>query len=158
MFERTIETMATIDEEIKSKFMHERHRLMVNLMFTSNWIDNEFSDAIKPFGISSQQYNILRILRGNKGWMTMNDIKSRMIQKAPNATRLSDKLLDKDLIERKRCDEDRRVVYLKINQKGLLLIAEIDEASSKNESLDFFEKITEEEAKLLNPILDKLRG
>ena len=107
----------------------------------------------KSFGISPQQYNILRILNGANEPLKVQVIKERMIERSPNATRLMDKLCDKNLIERERCEQDRRVVYVKIAKEGLQLLSRID----KSENLKFLEKITEEEAKTLSDILDKIR-
>ena len=104
-----------------------------------------------------QQFNILRILRGADDWVTMNSIKDLMIDKAPNTTRLSDKLMDKELVERKRSSEDRRVVYLKITQKGLELLKKIDE-DDRGEHKDFIDRISEKDAKHFSDILDKMRG
>ena len=71
--------MASIDEEVKTRFENNRHRFVTNLMFTSSWISNLFIDFLKAYGISPQQFNILRILRGKKDWVNMNTIKELMI-------------------------------------------------------------------------------
>jgi len=80
-------------------------------------------------------------------------VKDRMIERAPNATRLMDKLCDKNLIERERCEHDRRVVYVKINSKGLALLTTIDQ----NNHMSLFDKLTDKEAVVLSDLLDKLR-
>ncbi|BDD04571.1 MarR family winged helix-turn-helix transcriptional regulator [Aureibacter tunicatorum] len=147
--------MSDLDDSIKTKFENEKHRFVTNLIFTSNWIKNGFSDFLAPFGISSQQFNILRILRGAGDWVTMNEVKNLMIDKSPHTTRMTTKLLDKKLLERKRCEEDRRVVYVSITKEGLALLAEIDQGGK--EQMSFLEKISEEDAKTVNSILDKLR-
>ncbi|BDS11538.1 MarR family winged helix-turn-helix transcriptional regulator [Aureispira anguillae] len=149
--------MATIDELTKTKFTDDRHRLVTNIMYTSNWIKNLFTELLKPYGLSVQQFNILRILRGAKDWVAMNDVKRLMIEKAPNATRLSDKLLEKKLIERKRSEQDRRMVYLRISDAGLAVLEQLD-LIKEGEHIDFIGRITEEEAKALNLVIDKLRG
>jgi DNA-binding MarR family transcriptional regulator len=147
----------TIDKAIKSKFKNEQQRMVVNLIYTSNWLKNIHSDLLQPFDITPQQYNILRILRGNGDWMTMNTVKERMIDKSPNTTRLADKLVAKKFVERKRCEEDRRVVYVKITAKGLKLMAEIDDKSMKPFE-KIAEKISNKDASIVSSILDKLRG
>ena len=147
----------TIDKAIKSKFKNEQQRMVVNLLYTSNWLKNIHSDLLQPFDITPQQYNILRILRGNGVWMTMNTVKERMIDKSPNTTRLADKLVAKKFVERKRCEEDRRVVYVKITAKGLKLMAEIDDKSMKPFE-KIADKISNKDAALVSSILDKLRG
>ena len=119
--------MAPIDQEIKHKFENNKHRLVVNLMFSSSWFKNFYLDFLKPYNISGPQMNILRILRGDGGWMTMGQIKERMVERSSNVTRMMDKILKKGFVERKRCDEDRRVVYVQITEQGLDLLKEIDE-------------------------------
>jgi len=148
--------MASIDEEIKTKFENNKHRFIANMMFTTNWFRNMTLDFLKPFKISLPQFNILRILRGAKDWVSMNDIKSLMVDKSPNATRLADKLVLAELVERRRSETDRRVVYLKITTKGLELLTNIDEADSSH--LNFLENFTDEEAKMVSDIFDRLRS
>lgn len=149
--------MGTIDQEIKANFMNERHRLLANITFTSAWMHNMFNDFLKPFKLSSQQFNILRILRGTGDWMPMNDVKGRMVDRSPNATRLVDKLLQKGYLERQRSEKDRRVVFIKISEAGLDLLEEIDKAGEP-EAFKASNKITEEEANMVNDILNRLRG
>lgn len=149
--------MAKIDSEIKSKFVNDQHRFVTNLVFTANWVQNAFTEDLKPYGISPQQFNILRILRGIGDWTAMSEIKDGLLEKAPNATRLADKMLSKNLIERKRSSSDRRVVYVRISNNGLTLLTEIDKNKSKIQ-VALMERITEKEAKLMSQILDRFRG
>jgi len=149
--------MSCIDDDMNTKFQNEKHRFLSNIVFTANWIKNQFEEFIKPFGISPQQFNILRILRGAKDWLSMNEVKDRMVEKSPNATRLCDKLLEKGLLERVRCEEDRRMVHLKISQKGLDLLQEIDEVDEDSYA-GFKENVSDEEARLVSQVLDKLRS
>ena len=149
--------MASIDVEIKTNFTDDRHRFIANMMFTANMIQNKFTVFLKPYGISSPQFNILRILRGNGDWVSMNDIKGLMIEKSPNATRLADKLLDKGFIERRRLEEDKRVVLLKVTEAGLELLSAIDKADG-DVIKPLFNNITKEEARLVSDIIDKFRG
>ncbi|HRF82668.1 MAG TPA: MarR family transcriptional regulator [Flavobacteriales bacterium] len=114
-------------------------------------------ELFKPYGISPQQYNILRILRGAKDRMNMHCVKERMIDRAPNATRLTDKLITKGLVERERCEDDRRVVYVRISQKGLAMLDEIDRANRPSEK-NGLDRLTEAEALELNRLLDAWRG
>lgn len=148
--------MAKIDDVIKTKFQNDKHRFMANMVYTSNWFRSLTADFLKPYGISSQQFNILRILRGAKEeWVAMNDIKSLMVEKSPNATRLADKLLKAELVNRQRSSSDRRVVFLSISNKGLELLTNIDEDDMAY--LDVMNNITDEEAKLVSDIFDRLR-
>lgn len=148
--------MARIDDEIKTSFADDKQRFMPNLIYTSNCFQNLFVDLLKPYGISPQQFNVLRILRGAGAEVTMNSIKELMVDKSPNLTRLSDKLMDKGLIERRRSANDRRVVYLTISEPGLKLLQRIDDDGIFMK-LDYIKLITEEEAKLINDVLDKIR-
>jgi len=145
--------MGDISKDINSKFPNEHVKALINIKYTANWLNTVGNEFLKPFKISNQQYNILRILKGANEAVTVNMVKERMIEKSPNATRLMDKLCDKGLIERTRCENDRRVVYVKISEKGLKLLDKI-----KMEEFDnHMNSITEEEAKILNEILDKIR-
>lgn len=147
--------MAKIDDEIKSKFPNNRTKAVINVLYTSAWLSNKQNTFLKPYDISPQQYNILRILRGAKGeLLTVHSIKERMLDKAPNVTRLVDKLLDKELTSRIRCEHDRRVVWIGITQKGLALLTSLDPLIKDFDSKG---KLTEDEAQVLSDLLDKLR-
>ncbi|MDD7914510.1 MarR family winged helix-turn-helix transcriptional regulator [Polaribacter ponticola] len=145
--------MGDISKDIQSKFVSDKVKALINIKYTANWLSSKETEFFKPYGISPQQYNILRILRGAKDKIKVQIVKDRMIERAPNATRLMDKLCDKTLIERERCDHDRRVVYVKITNQGLTLLSTIDD----NKNLSFLENLTEEEAVVLSDLLDKIR-
>ncbi|MHB0754023.1 MarR family winged helix-turn-helix transcriptional regulator [Polaribacter sp. M15] len=145
--------MGDISKDIKSIFKSNKLKALINIKYTSNWLSSKENEFFKPYGISPQQYNILRILRGAKDKIKVQVVKDRMIERAPNATRLMDKLCDKCLIERERCEHDRRVVYVQIKKEGLELLKTIDD----NKNLSFLEKLTEEEAIVLSDLLDKIR-
>ncbi|MFY7989820.1 MAG: MarR family winged helix-turn-helix transcriptional regulator [Fluviicola sp.] len=145
-----------IGQVIKSKFRNARHKAVVNLRYTSNYIGNIQNSYMAQYDLSMPQFNILRILRGANGAISVNTVKERMVEKSPNTTRLMDKLIDKGLMERVRCEEDRRVVYVSITKAGLDLLAKIDEDSESK--LDVSGNLTEAEAEQLSALLDKLRG
>jgi len=145
--------MGDLAKEINSKFPNERVKALLNIKYTASWLDQIGNEILKPYKISEQQYNILRILRGAGKAITVNEVKERMIQKSPNATRLMDKLFDKQLIERTRCENDRRVVYIKIKKKGDELLEKINMKEFDN----VLKVLTEQEAKTLNTLLDKIR-
>ena len=145
--------MAEFSKEINSTFPNERVKALLNIKFTANYLDTIGASMLKPFNISEQQYNILRILRGAKEAITVKTVKDRMVQKSPNSTRLMDKLCDKNLIERTRCENDRRVVYVKISDKGLTLLEEINIGDFDN----YLGSISDKEAEILNELLDKIR-
>ena len=145
--------MGDIGKDIFSKFPNNKVKALINIKYTANWISSLENEFFKPYGISPQQYNILRILRGAKEPIKVQTIKDRMIERAPNATRLMDKLCDKGFISRIRCDHDRRVVYISITDRGLELLGTIEE----NNELIFLDRLTEQEAGLLSDLLDKIR-
>lgn len=145
--------MGDISKDIKSSFKNNKVKALINIKYTSNWLSSKENDFFKPYGISPQQYNILRILRGAKNRVKVQIVKDRMIERSPNATRLMDKLCDKNLIERERCENDRRVVYAKITNHGLELLKNIDDSRT----VSFLENLTEDEAATLSNLLDKIR-
>ena len=150
--------MVRIEEELVSSFKSEQQKAMLNILFTANWLRNRQVEFFKPFGLSPQQYNILRILRGAQGERrSMQQVKQRMIDRAPNATRLTDKLIAKGLVERERCEEDRRVVYLRIARNGLELLSRIDRKYA-NEERSLRSWLSDDEARALNEFLDRMRA
>ena len=92
--------MGDISKDVNSKFVNNKVKALINILYTANWITSFQNTFFKPYGISPQQYNILRILRGSNEPLKVQTIKERMIDRSPNATRLMDKLCDKQLIER----------------------------------------------------------
>jgi len=148
--------MARIEEELKSRFESEQQKAMLNILFTAGWFRNRQVELFKPFDISPQQYNILRILRGAQNRVNMHCVKERMIDRAPNATRLTDKLIAKGLVERERCEEDRRVVYVRISAKGLEMLDRIDQAGRMDMERTT-QSLTTEQAEQLNRLLDGWR-
>lgn len=145
--------MGDISKDINSKFRTIKVKALINIIYTANWINSIQNDFFKPFGISPQQYNILRILRGANKPLKVQTIKERMLERAPNATRLMDKLCNKDLINRLSCEDDRRVVFIEITKNGLDLLKEIDQDFKE----DLLENLTLEEAETLSNLLDKIR-
>jgi len=134
------------------------HRAIVNVRYTSNFLAAKQNKFMAEYGLSLAQFNILRILRGANDWISVNTVKERMVEKSPNTTRLMDKLLDKKRINRKRCNDDRRVVYVKISKKGLTLLAEIDERFEDERESMMPNTLSADEANKLSELLDKLRG
>lgn len=148
----------SLEEDIKQErgFKSERHKAVVNIMYTEGWMRNKMSEILKPFELTSQQYNVLRILRGsNPKPMSTSCIRSRMLDKMSDASRIVDRLFKKGLLERKTCSTDKRLVDVFITEKGLELLGQIDKPIDDMGSLSG--KITEQEAQKLNEILDKLR-
>jgi len=145
--------MGNISKDINTKFLTQRLKALINIKYTANWLNSKEIEFFKPFGISPQQYNILRILRGAGEEIKVQTVKDRMIERAPNATRLMDKLCDKKLIERMRCEHDKRVVYVTISKQGLQLLTKIGVLAD----ICFMDKLTEKEALELSDLLDKIR-
>ncbi len=145
--------MGDLTKDINSKFENNRIKALLNIIYTANWITSYQNEFFKPFGISPQQYNILRILRGANRALKVQTIKDRMLERAPNATRLMDKLCAKGFIERLPSEEDRRVVKIVITQEGLSLLNDIP----KNINRDLLKNLSEEEAEQLSHLLDKMR-
>lgn len=126
---------------------------LINVLYTANWITSFQNDFFKPYGISPQQFNILKILNGAKEPLKVQIIKDRMVERSPNATRLMDKLCDKQLIDRIPCPDDRRVVHIEITDKGKELLNTI----SDNFNDELVKNITQMEAQQLSDLLDKMR-
>jgi DNA-binding MarR family transcriptional regulator len=147
-----------IGKEIKQeKFRNEHHKLVINILFTSSWLGALHASNLKPFGISTQQFNILRILRGQHPKpATVNLLIDRMLDKNSNASRLVEKLRTKNLIERATCPEDRRAVNVVITKKGLDLLTELDKQEVV--FLKGLKNLSSEQAQQLNFLLDTLRG
>lgn len=147
-----------IGQDIKQeKFVSEKSKATLNIIFTGNWIIQQQNEILKPFGITVQQYNVLRILRGQQGKpITILGITERMLDRMSNASRLVDKLLDKKLVERRECSNDRRAVDILILQKGLDLLKEVEVFQHQWESK--LSQMNEEKLKVLNELLDEFRG
>ena len=120
----------SLREEIRQTkpFESAAQEAILGLYRTSDMLQRRFAQLVEPHGISLQQYNVLRILRGAgaDGTPTL-DIAERMVEKTPGITRLLDKLENKRLVRRKRCPEDRRQVLCWITDAGLRLLADLDE-------------------------------
>ncbi len=146
-----------IEEAIKQKkFKSEYQKLFINIIYTANWLNNESIKTLKPFGISPQQYNVLRILKGqHPNAISVNNIIDRMLDKNSNASRLVDKLKQKELVEREICPEDRRQVDIKITNKGLDLLESI--SKKMDDFINLKDAISVEEATQINGFLDQLR-
>lgn len=146
-----------LEQEIKQpKFRNEFHKLAVNILYTNNWLINLYANLFSKYDITSNQFNILRILRGQyPNPATVNLLKERMLDKMSDASRLVERLRIKGFIKRDLKPNDRRCVDVVITEKGLHLLKEIDKLNDKHDS--FLKKLSVSEAKKLNNLLDKLR-
>lgn len=147
----------TIEEILKTSKLSDEKRTVVNLAYTASLITEKLSETLKPFQISLQQFNVLRILRGQHGSPTnLSTIQKRMVNKMSNTTRLVDKLIEKQLVKRNICKENRRKVEIFITQKGLDLLTVLDPLISQTEQ-QFVKNTTTQELQTLNTLLDKLK-
>jgi DNA-binding MarR family transcriptional regulator len=147
-----------IEDKIKQgKFRNEYHRLLANLSYNYNWILAEHQKILKSFGISFQQFNVLSILRGQyPETATVNLIKERMIDQSSDVSRIVERLVQKNLVDRNVCPKDRRQVDIVISSKGLKLLVRLD---SENDRIDkTVSNLTIDEAKKLNALLNKLKN
>jgi DNA-binding MarR family transcriptional regulator len=147
----------TLEKEIQQKhsFRNERHKLMVNIIYSSNWINEKLKNFLESEDITSQQYNILRILRGSKIPLSTLQIRERMLDRMSDTSRIVDRLVIKGLIDKKTSATDKRLVDITINDNGLDVLTKLD---AKNSLLDdFVSHLSEEEAGLVNSLLDKMR-
>ncbi len=148
-----------IEEIIKSNVtMDDAKKAILNILYTQNVIGDKFSEILKPYDLSSEQYNVMRILRGQKGNpANMCVIQERMLAKNSNTTRLIDKLLLKNFVTRAVCPENRRKIEVLITQKGLDVLAKLDPKVIQHEQL-FANNLTQEELEKLNILLEKYRN
>lgn len=147
-----------LEEAIQqTKFISEYQKAHLNILFSASWLSQQTTTLLKPYGLTWQQFNILRILRGRHPQpATVKSLTERMIDKMSNASRLVDKLLAKGLVERITSQEDRRRVDISITEAGLELLADASTALEEGMQLKGG-NISCEEAEELNRILDKIR-
>lgn len=148
-----------IEEIIKSNSaLPLAKKTLLNLMYTQICTSEKFNEVLKVYDVSVEQFNVLRILKGQKGNpVNMSDIQERMIAKTSNTTRLVDKLLLKELCTRKVCPENRRKIEVLITEKGLQLLKKINPEVEEFEN-KWSEKLNSEELEALNLLLEKLRS
>ncbi len=147
-----------LEQDIRQeKFASEFQKMAVNIMFTSSWLNSGNIARFRPHGITPEQFNVLRILRGSHPHkMRLADVTSRMIDKSSNCTRLVEKLKQKGLVTREICEGNRRQVDIGITDNGLLLLKKIDVQTAS--WVTQLKNVTQAEAKEINRLLDKLRG
>lgn len=147
-----------IAEEIQqSKFTSERQKGLLNIIYTYNSIITEMNLYFKVHDITRQQYNVLRILRGQQPKpASINLLKERMLDKMSDTSRIVKRLEIKKLVKRCESDHDRRAVEVTITNAGLRLLEETDQTVNGFEHL--LDNLSENETQQLNQLLDKLRG
>ncbi|MEL1243143.1 MarR family transcriptional regulator [Flavobacterium sp. DGU11] len=148
-----------IEEAIKSTTpISISKKTILNIMYTQNLLAESFNEILKPYDLSPEQFNVLRILRGQKGKpANMCVIQERMIAKTSNTTRLVDKLLLKDLVTREVCNENRRKMDISITEKGLHLLTDLDPKVNDHEAA-YANNLDPTELETINLLLEKYRG
>lgn len=147
-----------LEDEIKQKsFKTDYQKLAVNLFYTSNWLNNHYSEFFKNLDLSVQQYNVLRILRGqHPNPCHLKLVKERMLDRMSDASRIVDKLVAKEYVIRNECPSDRRSVNLVISDEGLKVLKDLDHIDESTKEI--FKTLSAEQVAQLNSLLDDLRG
>jgi DNA-binding MarR family transcriptional regulator len=146
----------SIDKDIKQdNFKNEHHKVMVNLIFTYNWTTEQLKQLFEEEGLTMQQFNILRILRGSLIPLSTLQIRERMLDKMSDSSRIVDRLIIKGLVKKLICKTDKRLVDVTITSKGLNILEKLDVQEDKMEKI--VKALTKSEAKTLNKLLDKIR-
>lgn len=146
-----------IEKDIQQQtFRNEYQKAAVNLIFSAGWLNEKIKAFLDTEDITSQQYNILRILRGSKTPISTLQIRERMLDKMSDTSRIVERLQKKGVVEKKVCPTDKRLVDVVISKKGLALLEKLDRRNAELDSI--LQSLTPEEAKALNSLLDKMRG
>lgn len=147
-----------LEKEIhQTKFKNDYHKIVVNIIYSYSWVTGLVKERLSKQEVTLQQYNILRILRGQYPKpATINLLKERMLDKMSDASRIVERLVQKELVTRTINKTDRRAVDILITEKGLDVLKDLDPVITPEDVLK--QNITEEEAAQLNVLLDKLRG
>jgi len=146
-----------LEDEIKqSAFSTEQSKLIVNLIYTSNRLKEKITARLKSNGLTMQQYNVLRIVRGaGDTGSTTSEIRERLLDKMSDASRMVDRLVSMDLLEKVRDKEDRRIVFIFLTPKGRTLVNDL---VAKEEVESLAADIDQKKAQQLNELLDVFRS
>lgn len=147
-----------LEEVIKQdQFENPFYKAILNIRVTESWLSSQINQRLKPFGISQEQYNVLRILKGQYPKpSSLLLITERMVNRMSNATRLVEKLRKGGFVTRKECPSNRRKVDILITDKGLELLKQIK--PELDASMSNMKNLSQDEANMLNELLDKFRG
>ncbi len=146
-----------LEDEIQQKnFKTQQQKLAVNILYSSNWLNGHYAVFFKGLDITIQQFNVLRILRGQPDPCALKIIKERMLDRMSDASRIVDKLVTKKYVIRTQCPGDRRSVNLMISDKGKELLESLDFIDDATK--DIFKNLTTSEIEQINDLLDKMRG
>jgi DNA-binding MarR family transcriptional regulator len=145
-----------IEQDIQQpNFRNEFQKMGINLLFTANWLNEQIGKMLSEEGVTQQQYNILRILRGSATPLSTLKIRERMLDKMSDTSRIVDRLIAKELVVKNTCEKDKRLVDITLSPKGLDLVDQLDQFNDRIDAL--LKGINESEAKTMNQILDKIR-
>ena len=147
----------SLEKDINQKtFRNEYQKGVINLIYTYNWLNEKMKSFFEKEDITSQQFNILRILRGAGVPISTLQIRERMLDKMSDTSRIVDRLIAKGLVEKTACLKDKRLVDITISKKGLVLVDKLDQF---NDQIDAVLKgVDEKEAQTINQLLDKIRA
>lgn len=146
-----------IEQDInQTSFRNELQKAAINLIYTSNWMNEKMKAFFDKEDITPQQFNILRILRGAGKPISTLQIRQRMLDKMSDTSRIVDRLLAKGLVKKNTCNNDKRLVDVSITDKGKKLLERLDLLAPEMDA--FFSNLSDAEAKLLNKLLDKIRS
>jgi DNA-binding MarR family transcriptional regulator len=145
-----------IQEDInQSKFRNELQKASLNIIYTFNWMNEQMKGLFEKHGLTSQQFNILRILRGAGQPLSTLQIRQRMLDKMSDTSRIVDRLIIKNLAKKVVCKTDKRLVDVSITENGRKLLAKLDKFENEMDAV--LSNISIAEAKTLNKLLDKIR-
>jgi DNA-binding MarR family transcriptional regulator len=146
-----------IEQDIQQqRFRNEYQKAAINIIFSSNWLNEKIKCLLGPEDITQQQYNILRILKGSHLPLSTLQIRSRMLDRMSDTSRIVERMLKKGLVEKRTCPSDKRLVDVSISRKGLDLLEKLEHQNAALDSI--LKSLTEPEAQTLNHLLDKMRG
>lgn len=136
-------------------FRNEHQKAAINIIFSSNWLNERIKCMLSREDITQQQFNILRILHHANEPLSTLQIRSRMLDKMSDTSRIVERMLKKELVQKKTCPADKRLVDISIAEKGIQLLEKLDKKAHELDSI--LQSLTESEARALNHLLDKMR-
>jgi DNA-binding MarR family transcriptional regulator len=146
-----------IEKDIQqANFRNEFQKMGINIIYTANWLNERIGNFLMQEDITQQQYNILRILRGSEVPLSTLQIRERMLDKMSDTSRIVDRLIVKCLVQKTACKSDKRLVDITLTEKGLQLVNKLDQYNDQIDAI--LNGVSEEDAKTINQILDKLRS
>ncbi|RYZ15513.1 MAG: MarR family transcriptional regulator [Chitinophagaceae bacterium] len=146
-----------LEQDIRqTKFVSAKQKAMINLLYTYGWVMEQIKTFLACEDITHQQYNILRILRGAASPLSTLQIRARMLDKMSDTSRIVDRLVAKELVQKVTCAKDKRLVDVTISDKGLALLGRLDKGDDHIQAI--MKSLSENEAAQLSTLLDKIRG